>query len=179
MAQESIYKQYKPSLIFILKFAGIYLLLSILYNFYLSSQIGHTDSLSLLVGKALNATYHLFAINAQLIPLDNEAGLKLIINGQYLARIVEGCTAMSVIIMFISFVISFGNSFYKAFKFALIGSVLIFIFNILRILILSYILYYFPKYQDIAHRVLFPALIYGFVVFLWFIFIKKILKNDK
>ncbi len=177
MNGESIYRQYKPSLIFILKFTGIYLIFSILYNIYLSLQAGQTDFLSLFVGKILNTIYHSFGINAELIPLQNEAGLKLIINGQYLARIVEGCTAMSVIIMFISFILSFGNASFKAIKFAAVGSVLIFVFNILRILFLSYILYYFPKYQDVAHRVLFPALIYGFVVFLWYIFIKKSFKN--
>jgi exosortase family protein XrtF len=171
--QASLYQQYKPTIVFIAKFAFIYLVLAGLYALYIGSFAGKTDSLTRFVGKSVSAVYRFLGTEAQTIPLENESGLKLVLNGNYLARIVEGCTAASVIIMFIAFVISFGNKMKQSLAFAIVGSVLIFAFNIIRIVFLGYILHVAPQYQDISHRVLFPAMIYGFVILLWIVFIKK------
>ena len=147
-----------------------------IYNVYLSQYDGQTDALTVWVGKFVTDIYNWFGLNVQTLPLTDESGLKLIINGNYVARIVEGCTAISVIILFVAFVISFGQNFKKSLVFAIIGSLLIFIFNLFRIVFLGYLVYAYPQFQDVAHRIVFPALIYGFVVLLWLVFIKKI--ND-
>jgi len=168
-----ILKTYYPTLKFILKFILIYSILVFIYNFYLSFFAYKTDYLTLWVGKIVSEIYKSIGMNVQSIPLATEPGLKLIVHGQYVARIVEGCTAMSVIIMFVAFVISFGQHIKKTLIFALTGSIAIFVFNLFRIVLLGYLLYAFPQYQDVAHRIIFPALIYGFVVVLWLIFIKK------
>ena len=169
----SILKTYYPTLKFIFKFILIYIILVAVYNYYLSFFQHQTDYLTLWVGKIVSKIYSIIGINVQSIPIETEPGLKLIVHGQYVARIVEGCTAMSVIVMFVAFIVSFGQHIKKTLIFALAGSVVIFIFNLLRIVLLGYLLYAFPQYQDVAHRIVFPALIYGFVVFLWIIFIKK------
>ena len=169
----SIFKTYYPTLKFIFKFVLIYIILVAVYNFYLSYFEHQTDYLTLWVGKIVSGIYKLFGMDVQTAPIEIEPGLKLIVHGQYIARIVEGCTAMSVIIMFVAFIISFGQHIKGTLMFAFTGSVAIFMFNLLRIVLLGYLLYAFPQYQDVAHRILFPALIYGFVVFLWIIFIKK------
>jgi exosortase family protein XrtF len=130
------------------------------------------------VGKAVSYIFSLIGVNAQTLPLENEAGLKLLINGEYMARIIEGCTAVSVIILFVAFVVSFGSSIKKSLLFAVAGSIIIFVFNWFRIVFLGYLLYLFPQWQDIAHRVVFPALIYGLVVLMWMYFVKKININE-
>jgi len=169
----SIIKTYKPLLIFTATFAGVYALLTGIYIWFLSLYPHQTDPLTRFVGKSVDTIFNYTGIDAATPPISNGQGVKLLINGQYVARIVEGCTAASIIIMFIAFIIAFGHNPKKSFLFALIGSLLIFIFNIIRIAFLGYLLYAFPAYQDIAHRIIFPALIYGFVVILWIIFIKK------
>ncbi len=170
---DSLLKTYRPLLIFTAKFAAVYIILSGLYMAYLSQYKQQTDPLTRFVGKNVDGMFNILGIHASTPPIPHEQGVKLIINGTYVARIVEGCTAASVIIMFIAFIIAFGHNPKKSLLFALTGSLLIFLFNILRIVFLGYLLYAFPKYQDIAHRIIFPALIYGFVVILWIIFIKK------
>jgi len=101
----------------------------------------------------------------------------LIINNEYIARIVEGCSAASIIILFVVFIISFGKTNIKTFVFLLLGAFSIFIINIFRILFLAYTLYAFPDYQKILHQIIFPAIIYTWVVLLWIYFIKKIYKK--
>ena len=49
-------------------------------------------------------------------------------NGKYFARIIEGCNAVSVIILFIAFVIAFSGKWKTTFLFALVGSLLIYFF---------------------------------------------------
>jgi len=169
----SILKTYRPVLIFIGKFAGVYALLVWLYNRYLAYWGDQTDGLTNWVGKNVNYLFRIFHIKASTPPLENERGLKLIINGEYVGRIVEGCTAISVIIMFVAFIVAFGNSFKKSLLFAIAGSILIFVINIFRIVFLAYLYHVFPAYQDVVHRIIFPAIIYGFVVLLWIVFIKK------
>ncbi len=168
-----ILKTYYPTLKFIGKFILIYLVLVLAYNFYLSFYQNQTDMITIWVGKLVSGIYSLIGVDVQTVPIETEPGLKLIIKGQYIARIVEGCTAISVIIMFLSFILSFGKHLQKTLIFAITGSILIFFFNLLRIVFLGYILYAFPQYQDLAHRIIFPAIIYGFVVILWLYFILK------
>jgi len=169
----SLLKTYKPVLVFTAKFAGTYAVLVGLYSLYLGTWEGQTDPLTRFVGENVNRLFGLFHIDAATPPLETESGLKLIVNDKYVGRIVEGCTASSVIIMFVAFVLAFGKSLKKSLVFALVGSLLIFIVNIFRIAFLGYLLYAFPAWQDVAHRIVFPALIYGFVVMLWIVFIKK------
>ncbi len=173
MNQSSTYQQYKPTIKFMVIFALTYITLTIIYGLYLNRFNGHTDGLTKFVGKMVSHSYNLLGIDAQTIPLENESGLKLIIQGNYVARIVEGCTAMSVIIMFVAFILSFGKHIKTSITYALIGSILIFVFNIIRIVFLGYLLYTAPQYQDVSHRVIFPVMIYGFVILLWILFIKK------
>ena len=173
MSEKSLFQTYKTTLYFILKFVGIYLLLVLLYNLYLSQFQGTTDSFTIFTGKMVSKLFGLIGMDAQTLPLEIESGLKLMINGNYVARIIEGCTAMSVIIMFVAFIISFGNRLKQSLIFALAGALLIYVFNLFRIVFLGVILYRLPQYQDVAHRIVFPAMIYGFVVLLWLIFIKK------
>ncbi len=176
MFRSSLFQTYKPVLVFIVKFGGFYMIFSGIYFWYLSLYTAQTDPLTLWVGKIVTKLFDLSGIQAETLPLFNEHGLKLIVEGNYVARIVEGCTAMSVLIMFAAFVFAFGHSFQKNLIFVLGGSILLFGFNILRIVLLGYIMYVFPEYQDMAHRLVFPALIYGFLILLWVVFVLKI--ND-
>ncbi len=176
MSTSQTLKTYRPVFVFIGKFAGIYILLTGLYRYYLSLYSHQTDPLTRTVGKSVDFLFKITGINASTPPLEQEHGLKLIINNEYVARIVEGCTAMSVIIMFVAFILAFSPSIKKSLTFAIAGSLLIFVFNIIRIAVLGYMLYAYPEYQDFSHRIIFPALIYGFVVLLWIYYLQK---NEK
>ena len=97
----------------------------------------------------------------------SELSMKLNINGKYVSRIIEGCNSISIIILFLAFIIAFSGPVKATVLFGIFGSVLIYIVNILRIIALSVLYYRFPKYQDVLHDLLFPAVIYGLVFVLW------------
>ena len=99
--------------------------------------------------------------------------MKLLVRGKYLARIIEGCNAISVIVLFISFVIAFSGKLKTTVLFLLSGSILIYVVNLIRIVILAVGLYHYPWRSDILHSVIFPAIIYGMVFLLWMLWVNR------
>jgi exosortase family protein XrtF len=94
-------------------------------------------------------------------------------NQQYVAKMIEGCNAISIIILFISFVVSFSGRIKSTVFFILGGSLIIYILNVARIAILCVLIYLFPKQQTLLHGVFFPLFIYGVVFILWVIWVNK------
>jgi exosortase family protein XrtF len=145
-----------------------------IYSFYLSFFEGMIDPFTRFTAYAVRNIYTFFHLPSQVIPTRDQ-GIKLLIENHYVARIVEGCNAVSIIILFMAFILAFRTFNKRFFAFLFIGILSIAAFNILRIALLGYILYAFPAYQDFWHRIVFPGLIYSWIVLLWVLFINKVL----
>lgn len=104
---------------------------------------------------------------------ESEPSVKMFYRDKYVSRIIEGCNALSVIILFIAFVIAFTGKFKTTVIFILIGSVIIHILNVLRIAFLNIAFYHFPEYEHVLHGVIFPLIIYSVVFLLWVIWVNK------
>ena len=99
--------KYKLVVRFIATFLLVYVVLSLAYKFYLQFSDGskfYPDYMTHLVAKQSEALLNTFGYNAQVLPHPNEPSMKLIINNIYLARVIEGCNSISVIILFVSFI---------------------------------------------------------------------------
>ncbi len=110
---------------------------------------------------------------------DRELSIKLIVGGNYTARVIEGCNSVSIIILFLAFIIAFSGSFKATFIYGFVGSLLIYSINILRIIALSLLLYRYPEYQEPLHTLIFPAVIYGLVFILWVIWVRHFSHHKK
>src|SRR5690606_41547540 len=64
--------------------------------------------------------------DAQVIPHPKEASMKLIINNKFVARVIEGCNSVSVIILFFSLIVVFAGKFTTTVYYILAGIVLIY-----------------------------------------------------
>ena len=151
----------------------MYAVLTVGYKFFLQFSSGdkyYPDYMTNLVAKQSKEILNALDYRVVLLPHPNEASLKLIINEKYVARVIEGCNSVSIIILFISFIIAFASKFKTTAIYILAGSVLIYIANLVRIVILSIGLYHYPWRKDILHTVIFPAIIYGMVCLLWVIY---------
>ncbi len=178
---KTLFKKYKNVIRFVVLFLGTYLILTVFYSFYLSvsnSSAYPPDYLTNLVAKQSSALINGFGYNAEVIPHETETSMKLFVNQQPLARIVEGCNAISIIILFIAFIISFAEKFKKTFLFIIAGIVLVYSVNVLRISILAIALYKYPQYSETLHGVVFPAIIYGMVFLLWMIWVKMLTNTE-
>ncbi len=104
---------------------------------------------------------------------NDELSIKVLINDTYVSRVIEGCNSVSVIILFLAFIIAFSGTIKSTIIFGLVGSLLIYGVNIFRIAILSIGILEYPKHQKILHSLVFPAIIYGLVFLLWIIWVNK------
>lgn len=168
--------QYKPFLLFLGKFIVSYLILTLIYQSYLNRFDANTvevDSFTKSVADQSATVLSWFDSNSYTMPHLKEPSVKLIYKGKYISRIIEGCNAISVIILFISFVIAFTGKFKNTILFIVLGIILIHVLNIGRIALLCVGLYHFPELQHLLHGVIFPLVIYGVVFLLWVIWVNK------
>ena len=100
----------------------------------------------------------------------------IIYHQKIVGRIIEGCNAISVIILFVSFIVAFSGKLKQTLLYVLAGSVLIYLLNILRIVLLVVLVYNYPSEEHLLHGVLFPLIIYGIVFILWVIWVNKFSK---
>lgn len=114
-----------------------------------------------------------FDNNIETVKNENEPSIKMIYHAKYVARIIEGCNAISVMILFASFVFAFSAQWKKTALYIISGIVIIHVLNIIRIAVLSFSLYYFPNYEEVLHGTLFPLFIYGVVFVLWILWVTK------
>lgn len=168
--------KYKSVIKFILTFLLVYGVLTLAYMLYLDYSDGseyYPDYLTNLVAKQSDELLHTFGYDSQIAKHSAEPSMKLIINGKYVARVVEGCNSISIIILFVSFVIAFAGKFKTTFFYILAGSVLIYVVNLFRIVILSVGLYHYPWRREELHTVIFPLIIYGIVFLLWMFWVNR------
>ncbi|KUJ51557.1 exosortase family protein XrtF [Chryseobacterium sp. JAH] len=172
-------KDFKPVLGILLRFIIIYVVLLLAYQFYLNSF----SALGLDPFSRMIVEHVMFLQNKLNFPTllyDDVANEQVYyyVKNKYVTRMVEGCNAISVMILFLSFVFAFFKGT-KTFVFAVAGLVALYAMNVLRIVGLNIVTRDYPQYNKIAHDYLFPAVIYGSVVILWLIWIKFFaLKNE-
>lgn len=172
--------KYKSVLRFVVLFLGSYLLLSLLYGLYLNIAEGSEyppDIITHLVARQSSSVINSLGYVASVVPDASEPTMQLYVENKFLARIIEGCNAVSIIILFMAFVIAFAERLKKTLLFILAGAVLIYAVNILRIVVLAVALYEYPEHKELLHGVVFPGLIYGMVFILWMLWIRMLKLN--
>ncbi|RZJ73694.1 MAG: exosortase family protein XrtF [Flavobacterium sp.] len=161
---------------FLFKFFAVYAGLTLIYQIYLNQfniAAFEVDDFTRFVSRQTKWFTQVFGYEtlAESHPL--QPSIMLTLNGRYVARVVEGCNALSVIILFVSFVVAFKGNFKNTILFIIGGSVLIHFLNVARIGLLAMALVKYPQYEHFLHGVVFPAVIYGIVFSLWVIWVNK------
>jgi exosortase family protein XrtF len=176
-ALKTYFRQYRPFFIFLFKFFAVYAGLTVLYKLYLKQfdnlLVFEVDDFTHLVANQVQKLLLFFNYECSLAVHTNQASIKLYLEHVYVARIVEGCNALSVIILFAAFVAAFSGKWKHTIGFILGGSVLIHILNVIRIALLSIALLHYPEHESLLHGVVFPLFIYGVVFGLWVIWVNK------
>lgn len=176
---QALFIKYKSVIKFILTFLLVYITFSVLYKVYLDASDGskfYPDYVTHLVSKQSKALLNAFGYHAEILPHPDEPSMKVLLGGRYLARIIEGCNSISVVILFMSFIIAFSGKLKTTFFYILFGSVLIYTVNLIRIVLLTIWLYNYPEQKDILHTVVFPGIIYGMVFLLWIFWVNRFSK---
>jgi len=169
---------------FLLRFAISYALLFLLYSFYLNKTQQQTtvfacSPVTNTVAKHTEQMAYLLGYDVTTNQSSKELSLAIIINGKPVLRLIEGCNGVSVIILFIAFIIAFKGSLKQTIIYGVLGSLLIYILNIFRIVALTVAMLKYPKYQEFLHQIIFPLFIYGVVFLLWVVWVNKFVLKQK
>ena len=146
------------------------------YNFYLEKNqqkgsVFSCDGITHTVARQAAAFGKLLGYDTAVEQHESELSYKFFINGEYTARVVEGCNSISVIILFITFIIAFRGSLKATIIYVIAGSIIIYVVNIARVFLLSLWMHQYPEYQYFLHSLVFPGIIYGTVFILWIIWV--------
>nr|WP_322624146.1 exosortase family protein XrtF [uncultured Flavobacterium sp.] len=172
----------KPFFMFLLRFALSYIVLAGVYWLYLSQYDTanfEADGVTREVARESSALVRFMGDASYTEPHPKDASDKLFVNGKYVARIVEGCNAVSVMVLFAAFVVAFYVDFKKTTLYILAGIVIIHLLNVLRIGLIAKAGYYYPEYWDFLHDIVFPTFIYAVVFVLWVFWVLKVYTNAK
>lgn len=178
---KQLLSKYKPVVKFILTFFIVYGVLTLSYKAYLSfseDKVPFPDFFTNTVAHQSVSVLNAFGYSSSVIPHSSEPSLKLLVNDDYVARVVEGCNSISVIILFVSFIVAFSGTFIATSIYICFGTVIIYIANILRISLLTVGIYEYPQYLDFIHDIVFPLVIYGVVFLLWVYWVNKLGKQE-
>lgn len=168
-------KKYAAVIRFIFIFLGTYLLFAFLYNLYLQksgSGVDYPDYLTYLVALQSEALVDALGYNSEIKSGYPEITMHLIVNGKFVARIIEGCNAASIIILFVSFMLAFFGKPKPTLLYIFAGIVIIYVTNILRIALMAIGIYEYPWHSYFLHTIAFPLVIYGTVFILWVLWIR-------
>ncbi|MCF2221242.1 exosortase family protein XrtF [Chryseobacterium sp. PS-8] len=173
-------KDFKPVLSILLRFIIIYMVLLLAYQFFLNSfQKEGLDPFSRMIAEQVRYIQNFMGFPTQLYNDIKGEQVYFYVRNEYPTRMVEGCNAVSVMILFVAFVFAFYKG-KKTFVFVILGLILLYIINVLRIVGLNIVVLDYKAYSKTTHDYIFPAVIYGTVVVLWLVWIKFFaLKNEK
>ena len=170
------FSQYKPFFTFLIKFLLFYVVFTFVYKMYLNQYNVANNEVDFFTEVVANQTSNLmllFTENIRIFPNDLEPSIKIFYNDKYVARVIEGCNAISVMILFAAFIFAFSTQWKKTGLYIVSGIILIHFLNIIRIALLSFALYFYPEYEEILHGTIFPLFIYGVVFLLWILWVTK------
>jgi exosortase family protein XrtF len=167
-------KQYQPLLLFLLRFLGSYVLMILIYNWYLNQFLpfGNPDPFTKFSSDAAAKLFNFLGIQADSLHIGKDQFMRLAVEGKFSSIINEGCNAVSILIIFVAFILAFYTNFKQTFLYLLSSLIILITMNIFRIVLLTYIFRFLPEYGKSAHDYLFPAIIYGSIIVLWIIWIK-------
>lgn len=171
-------KDFKEILFILLRFLGIWLVLFVLYQAYLNQYAGNVDFFTKEISNQSVFLLNKTGFETTTKDFPSHETVQLYINGKIATRMVEGCNAISVMIMFLAFIFAFYKG-RKTFWFAISGVAILYVLNLFRIYILNVIVVDYESLTKAAHDYFFPSIIYGGVVLLWLIWINRfVLKRE-
>ncbi|KAB1064914.1 exosortase family protein XrtF [Salibacter halophilus] len=171
---KEFFRQYKSTILFIVKFLAVYGILSVVYAWYLDLYPTELDPASCVVTEQATKGMQLFEpkITYDLKEGYPRADMKFV--GHTFQYIIEGCNAISVMILFLAFIVAFKAKWIHYVWFVPFGLLVIHWTNIARIGILGFAALYYPEYSKPMHDYFFPGMIYGITMLLWFLWVKYV-----
>ena len=169
-------KEFRPTIIFLIKFFGIYLVGNLIYGAWITHWYPQADPATHLVTQNSADIIRLLGYEVEIQDFPNKPTTYIQLRENAVISVYEGCNGLNVGIVFLAFLFAFGPYIKAMFWFAPLGLLIIHIANLTRIVLLFWVSLFEPDYLYFTHKYLFTAFIYLFVFLLWIVWVMKLAK---
>ncbi len=113
--------------------------------------------------------------------LNNEitCGNFLLLNGKKIVGVGDACNALELYALYLGFLFAFPASIKRVFLFSIIGIVVIYMANIIRLAALASMNMHRVNAVDMAHHYVFKMIVYALIFGLWVLFTKRQIHDTK
>ena len=173
---KNLITEFKPTIFFLLKFLGLYLVGNLLYGWFVTAWQPQADPLTVWVSHQSAWVLNLVGHDVKALEYVGKPYVYLQVNEKAILSVFEGCNGINVVIVFFSFLLAFGPYTKSLLWFSFLGLLIIHVSNLARIVLLFFVAQYFPDQLFFVHKYLFTAFIYLFVFLLWIWWVVKFTK---
>lgn len=168
-----MFKEFRPSFLFLGKFLAIYFIFNIIYGIYVESYGPKADAITWWVSKQSVAILHSIGYDAGTRPVDLDPKVAILNGNNTVVNMFEGCNGINIMILFMAFIVAFSGKIKDMLWFIPAGFIFIHLANLGRIVLLYWVAETKPDYMYFTHKYLFTSIIYGAIFFLWVVWIAK------
>jgi len=177
-----MWKEFKPTILFLIKFISIYLVGSGMYGYYISNYDlqEKLDPITRWVTYQCAGTTGIFGYDSEVVQNDHLAREEnaeqtydsLWLDRTYAISVEEGCNGINIMILFVAFVIGFGGKFLNTILFIPAGLLFIHFANLGRLMLLSVLNVDFEgRGFHFFHKYGFTAVLYLAILILWYFWV--------
>jgi len=166
-------KEFKPTILFLLKFVGIYLVANVLYGIYVTAYSPGPDPITRIVSQQTAIALGVCGWPSTTKDDERKPTTQLIYNGRSVLAIYEGCNGINIMIIFVAFLVAFGPINKRLWIFTLAGILIIHLMNLVRISVLFWVVLYLPDFTYFMHKYFFTAILFVIVFVLWIVWVRR------
>ncbi|WP_276373560.1 exosortase family protein XrtF [Chryseolinea sp. H1M3-3] len=164
--------EFKPTILFLVKFVGIYLVGNFLYGLYVTAYEPRPDPMTHWVTNQTAIALSSCGWDCS-IKDSVKSTTQLVHENNSVLAVYEGCNGINVMIIFVAFLIAFGPLTKPLIWFIPVGLVIMHLMNIARIGLLFFVSVYRKSYMYFMHKYFFTAILYVVVFMLWVWWVRK------
>lgn len=168
--------EFKPTIVFLVKFLGIYLVGNLVYGWWITDWHPQPDPATHFVTEQSTMVIRAFGYEAEAHDYPDKPTTYIQLGQNGIVSVYEGCNGINVAIVFLAFLFAFGPYIKAMIWFAPLGLLVIHLANVARIVLLFWVSLYKHDYLYFTHKYLFTAFIYLFVFLLWIWWVMKVAK---
>jgi len=166
-------KEFKPTILFLVKFIGIYIVANLLYGIYVTAYSPGPDPITSVTSRQTAVALGICGWPSVTQDNEKKPTTLLIHEGRSVLAIYEGCNGINIMIIFVAFLFAFGPIGKHLLIFALAGILIIHLMNLARISLLFWVVLYLPDFVYFVHKYLFTAMLFVIVFVLWIVWVRR------
>lgn len=167
------FSEFRPTILFLIKFVGIYLVGNILYGLYITSYEPQPDPVTHVVTDQTALVLNACGYPVEVEDRKQKPTTDLIYLGKARLSVYEGCNGLNTMIIFVAFLFSFGPVSKTLLWFVPLGLLIIHLMNLARISLLFFVAEYMPNAMYFTHKYFFTAILYVVIFVLWVWWVKR------